>query len=525
MNKYIIILINILVIAGFAGTANARWAEYSDADIEMEIHNQDITVNEDGTTDVIVEMQAKILKEAGREYAAHYTYYYNGDSSKFSLLEAKTLFEGQEYILSKNLIEDKPLASTHYGFDQQRQVLLAFPKAEIGASIYLKYKLSVTKVPLNQVFSTIFHFGSGEYLKKSIITLRSKIPLHSVVNDPDQVLTITKDQEDSFYSIKILLNKPIYKYVINEPENSILDNDKLTWVLLSSLTDWKDLSRRLSKDYINVMNQPLPLILKEIVNSVSEIKDEADQINKVISSIIDKIQYMSDMRTIAGRFIPQSLEKLVTTQMGDCKDFSTATAAMFQKLGFKAQVALVLRGVNAVSYNSVLPTLYDFNHAILKLTNKDGKVYWLDPTNPVSQVGGIFPDIAGKMSLVLDDKNPVYEKIPNINPNHAQIIIDKEIIKIDNNTIIDTGKIAFKGEKAINITAAALYRSQKSVKDMLFNILSDSYLEEENKIKMDIPELSRIVHDVTIDYSYKQLNKTFKTNLGYAFTLKYDKLN
>ncbi|MFV9875529.1 MAG: DUF3857 domain-containing protein [Rickettsiales endosymbiont of Dermacentor nuttalli] len=525
MNKYVLVFIKILILSVLAEPVQARWAEYSDANIEMKFYNTNIIVNADGTFDMTVEMQAKILKEAGREYAAHYTYYYNGDSSKFLLLEAKTFFKGKEYKLSKNLIEDKPLASSQHGFDQQRQVLLAFPKAEIGASIYLKYKLSVTKVPLSQVFSTVFHFGSGEYLKKSTITLHSKIPLHSVINDPDQVLEVSKDVEDNFHAIRIVLKKPIYRDVINEPENSILNKEKLTWVLLSSMQKWDDLSMKLSKDYIDVMNQPLPTLLKEIVSSAAKIEDEETQINQVISNLIDKIQYVSDVRTISGRFIPQSLEKLVANQMGDCKDFSTATAAMLKKLGFKAQVALVLRGIRVVSYDHALPTLSDFNHAILKVTNKDGKVYWLDPTNSVSQVDGIFPDIAGKMSLVLDDKNPVYEMIPNINPAHAQTIIEKEINNIDENTLFDTGKIIFKGEKAINITAAALYRSQKFIQDMLFNILSDSYLEEENKVKMVMPEFTRIVRDVTIDYAYKQINKTFKTNLGEALTLKYNKLN
>ena len=52
----------------------------------------------------------------------------------------------------KKFIEDKPLASVGYGFDQTHQILLAFPKVEVGAKIYLKYTKATLKAPLDNFF-------------------------------------------------------------------------------------------------------------------------------------------------------------------------------------------------------------------------------------------------------------------------------------------------------------------------------------------------------------------------------------
>lgn len=505
-------------------SAKAKWAIFDDAPIKTS-YTKKINIDRTGKIKEVTEAHLEILKEPGRNIAANYTLQYDGDSTKIKILEAKTIYHGKEYKLDKNLIEDKPLASPPQGFDQIRQILLAFPKAEIGAKIFLKYEKTIFKVPLDNFYANLFSFGYRDFEAAVHIKLYSQIPLHIVINDPQKVLNIKKDAEDNFHNLEINLIKPIYQEPINEPSSNIVNNKHLTWVSISSLNKWTDLAVRFSKLYAPIFTQTLPQDFGKIADLAAQKTDEAAQINTVTSLLNDKIQYMGDWRTIKGGYVPRSLEKISKTQLGDCKDFSASTAAILAKLGFNAQVALVRRGIGNF-YPDALPDINAFNHAFVKITNKQGKVYWIDPTNFQSMADGIFPDIAGKMALILDAKAPDYEQVANINPKHAQFIATRQLTILDNNKIIETGNITFKNEEAYMLTGITMKMSETAVKDAVFDLLSGSRLETKNKINMQLPNLnSRIVKDITFSYAFEQENRTLKTNLGQALKLSYNSLH
>lgn len=521
--KQLKLIWRILFIVTISTAVHAKWASFDDAPIKIS-SQQETNVNSNGTTKSIIEFQIEILKEPGRNIAANYTLQYNGNCEKIKILSAKTIYHGKEYELNKNLIEDKPLASVPGGFDQMRQIMLAFPKAEVGAKISLKYEYTQLEVPLDNFYANVFDFGNREFMVNAHVKLHSQIPLHILVNDPEKVLSITKDKEDNFHNMEITLTKPLYKTPINEPEYNTVNNKYLTWVSVSSLTKWEDFAAKFGQLYTNIFTQPLPKDFITIADIAAQKKGEIEQINTVTSLLNDKIQYLSDLRTIKGRVIPRSLDKISKTQLGDCKDFSAATAAILTKLGFKAQVALVKRGVRSFHPDS-LPTLGAFNHAFVKVTNKQGKILWIDPTNFQSMADGIFPDIAGKPALILDTKKPIYEKVASIDPNHAQVVFKRQIEIINDNKIAENGSVTLKNEKAYDLTGVTLRISEATIKDLIFNSLSRSRLEEKNKKNLQLPDLkSRIVKDISFVYGFEQENGVFKTNLGQALQLNYDVL-
>jgi predicted transglutaminase-like cysteine proteinase len=504
-------------------SAQAKWATYDDAAIKAST-NEKTDVDSSGKTKETLEAQFEILKEPGRNIAANFPLVYNGASEKIKILEAKTIYKGKEYKLNKDLIEDKPLASTPGGFDQKRQILLAFPKAEVGAKIVLKYVKTTSEVPLDKFYADVFWFGDLMYMEKARVKLHSQIPLHIRVNDPEKVLRITKDADNNFHNLEIILTKPLYRVAINEPATNIVNNKYLTWVSVSSLTKWEDLALRFAPLYAKVFTQSLPPDFIKIADMAAQKTNEIDQINTVTSLLNDKIQYMGDWRTIKGAFVPRSLDKISKTQLGDCKDFAASTAAILAKLGFKAQVAIVRRGVRAF-YPDSLPDIAAFNHAFVKVTNKQGKIYWIDPTNFQSMADGTFPDITNKIALIIDRKQPSYEKVASINSEHAQILSARQIEIVNDNKIIVNGNLTLKNEEAYPLIGAALQTSETNIKDILFNQLSGTTLEEKNKINLQLPDLkSRIVKDISFKYTFEQENGILKTNLGQAMNLIYSTL-
>jgi hypothetical protein len=164
----------------------------------------------------------------------------------------------------------------------------------------------------------------------------------------------------------------------------------------------------------------------------------------------------------------------------------------------------------------------EFNHAMAKVVGKNNQVYWLDPTNVQTMVDGIFPDIAGKKVLVLDELNASYEQIPTIDPKHASITSSQEITPMANNWFKISGESVLKNEMAQPITGIGLYASMANIKDSLLDSISQTSLTDKNDKHISLASLnSRLVEDINIKYSFKQDNKTVNTNLGKAFALDY----
>ena len=177
---------------------------------------------------------------------------------------------------------------------------------------------------------------------------------------------------------------------------------------------------------------------------------------------------MGDWRTVSGKYFPRDLEKIADSQVGDCKDFSASTAAILQKLGYKVQPILVMRGTTSTSNPEALPNMGNFNHVMLKVTNRGGKIYWIDPTNTVSMAQGIFPDIADRNALVLDSEEADYIKIPAVQGENSKVISHSELT-IEDNVVNEYGQLTVQGEAALGLTGVGLYYSDELIKRFCFS--------------------------------------------------------
>lgn len=519
MKKIAFIVFSFLI---FLNSSQAKWASSSDA-VSKVTYNAEINVNKDGTFEQTQESTTQILTETARNSASQIILHYSEDSQELKIIEAKTVYKGREYYLDKNLIEDKPLASSPQGFDQMRQVLLAFPKIEVGSIIHLKYRLIQKKPNLAGFFASTFSFGEEGLLTKAKVKINSKLPIYFLTNDPDGVLKVSesKNKAKGLYNLKIDLKKPIFKNAINEPVNSIVNDKHQIWVSVSSLDKWQDLAVRQSDGYEKVLAQKMPKGFKNILKKAKSKKNDVDKINAVTSLLNDQVRYLGDWRSVNGRFIPRDLATVAKTHLADCKDFSAITAAILNKLGFCAQVALVMRGIDS-QVKHTLPDIGAFNHAMVKAVNKEGKTYWIDPTNFESMAGGIFPDIAGKKVLILDSKKPKYENIPHVDFKRAKTTVTKELSILSNNEVVESGNLKIENESALGFVGAGLKVSKDIIKNHIFNMLAGKNLADRDKKKLDLPKLnSRIVDDVSFSYSFVRRNEILKTNAGLAIKLNY----
>ncbi len=501
--------------------SQARFANREDMPFEYDFYNTNIIIDHNGAAEKTVEVRATLLKEQARTAMANTLLYYNENSEKLIILEAKTINSTQEYKISKKQIEDKPLASSPGGFDQIRQILLTFPNIEINSKIYIKYKY-IIKPQLDNYFST--QIPIDYYSKKFQTKICSALPLYIKVNDPLNSFNIKNYTKNNLYYMEINTIHPMHNVIVEEPDSSVLHYNNRTMISVSSVDTWEKLASKFSEKYNKIMAQPLPeefIVIKDLALKKSSDKD---RINTVTSLINKKIQYMGDWRSIQGRFFPRNLNEIVKLQLGDCKDFSVSTAAILNNMGYSAKVALVKRGISNLSFLD-LPIIEAFNHAMLMVTNKQGNVYWIDPTNSISMSQGVFPDIAGKMALVLDVTHPSYKQISHISPKNSKRIQEEEI-KINNKKTAVKGIITFTGEESLRWTGMQLYMSDTQIKNAMFHELSGSYLEEDATKTLILPDLSqREVTDLKFSYKYTKKNQLLNTNLGLGIYVDSSAIN
>lgn len=510
----------IFVCLLFTQSASARWQTKEDATSQYNFYNESVKIYKDGTSESVVEFEQKLLKEAARGSLSLYQLNYNEAGQKIDIIEAKSINKGKIYDVDLSKIEDKPLASSTAGFDQMRQILIPFSNVEVGSKIYLKLKTTTKKVPLPNYFSAYYYFGISGYEKNTRIKLDSEIPLYITVNDPRNLLNIIKDGAKTSKHIEIGLKKDFSSLVVNEVGDGVVNKKHLTWIAVSSTDSWSDFGKEMGQGYEKVMKQKLPPKFQNIANIAAEEKDEVDQINKVTSMIQDTIQYLGDWKTVEGKLFPRDLATIEKTQLGDCKDFATSTAAILNTLGYQAKVAAVERGDVVANSKAILPA-HIFNHAIVYAVGKSGKEYWIDPTNIVSMAGNIFPDIADRWSLVLDTTAPQYIRIPAISYKTSVMLVKKEYNvnkdKIDKKVIIN-----FKGESAMRLTGLGFSLSEKAIADMLYRSVEGKDVDDDNKKRAIIPKLdSRIVKDLKFELEYDQKDGFLMTNLGRGVSLSY----
>ena len=395
--------------------ATARWATEKDAGSRHELRRTTIKVKKDGSFIKEEEIQVKILKESALASYGNYYLTYNGQAQKMEILSAKALTEGKEFPVDLKLIEDKPLASSPRGFDQIRQVLIVFPRLQVGSVLHIHYRHHFMVVPFPNFFSYFDNFR-GRFLARREIQVESEQPLFYKVNNPEQVLKASYrvHKKKKRYVFKLSLRRPVFQTVIDE-SYPFVDPDLFPWVEISTAKKWPEMVKSLGNQYESIITSPLPKMHQRILDSVQKIPTgPEDQIEFIIAALIGGIRYFRDWKAINGGYVPRPLSVIAKTGFGDCKDLSVSLAALLRKIGFKAHVGFIHRGRwRHGNSDFKLPNGGAFNHAIVR-AEKSGRVFWLDPTNKVSYARGLFSDITDRPILILKKEGAAISRTPKI---------------------------------------------------------------------------------------------------------------
>jgi len=442
----------------------------------------------------------------------------NAALCSLKIIEAKTTNNGEEIIVPKEKIEDKPLASDPLGLQKEHQILIPFERVTVGSIVHIKLRKHLFNPQFKSYFSLFFTFGEDFVAKKGKIRIESELPLFLKSNDPRHSLAIMESKDKGKHIVQIDLKKPIFETLFDETDDSFGEHALFTFVSLSTEKDYERVGKLTANFYQPLLTSSLPGELQKIRTVASQTKDEADCIDTVVAHLIEKISYLGSWNTAEGLMAPRSLDAIITSGYGDCKEYSACLSAILNSLGYKARIALVKRSMIYLDDES-LPTLEKFNHAIVKVISPSGKTYWIDPTNIVTMANGIFPDIADRPVLVLDPENPTYERIPPIDYRHAISRYSETITIKDNGYVGTEGSFSFEGETAKDCVEYLNMHHISTVKEAFIKKLCRS--SDPINPTLTISECKTCqVKPVNATFSYGENHSLPYTNLGWAFPLK-----
>ncbi|CAO5680220.1 MAG: hypothetical protein HEEMFOPI_00468 [Holosporales bacterium] len=509
-------ILSLLIIA--ISAIWARFATETETSYDVEFCQKTFTINKDGTYDVETEVVYLIKNEMGRDQLAKFVHHYREGTETFVVLDAKTIFDGKEYIVKKNDIEDKELASPTNGFQSKRQVIVAYPQAKVGAKLYRKTKFTSKLVITKNHFYTYLSPLEDGWVQHTKIIVKSEIPLKSKMNDPYDLLEFkAEDEKDGYFkNATFTLKKPATDWVLRDIPGH-LSNKKTTWISLSSLDTWENILKDLIPHYDDVMNAKLPPLYKSIVEKAKEKTTDSEKIETVISMLAENVQYLGSWMTFNGMYIPRPFEEVEKSRFADCKDFSSGTVAMLRQLGFKAEVIFVARGENQPDYDG-LPYLF-CNHAMVKAIGHDGKIYWLDPTNFVSTTH-ILSDDADRSVIVPVDHEKKLAALEKTGQVHPFMVQKTDVITIrDDNRLEHDITVHFSDTYAmtISLTGIHLRLSPEVIEDFLYQQFVEGAVKKEDRLKAQIPELkSRVIRPV--EFSLKFISDDLvNSNYGKAY--------
>jgi len=490
----------------------ARLASFNESDAVFKLISVKNEVHANGTYDEYYRSIIEIKKESARSDFGIYRLKFNPLSESLVSIEAQTTNKGKVFPVKKSDIVIKPLAHPGPGFDTQSQLSVAYPNVEIGSLLEIKFHLKRRIAPIPHFYGRQYNLGTYGLVEKYEETWVSPKPLYLEIKDPDMYLETSQTQN----KIEIKLKKPLYFKALEE-NNAIYSPSSLVWIGVSNIQSWSEFPKTTLQYYENVITAPLPELYEAILNKAEKISTPSDQINFITSQLEEKIRYLGDWRLVKGAYHPRSLNEITKSGYGDCKDKSVSTASILRRLGYQAHVAVINRSEKHIRNPLRLPTNH-FNHAIV-WAFKDGREYWIDPTNFTSYVQRIYPDISHRQTIIFKPNEAIPTETPALDAATNKIESQLEFNFDDSQELQGKGTIQLLGAAANSITGKSLLDSKNQIDFMIAKWMTN--INDLLEWKFDPFDLSsRIVSDFKTNFTFKARWKPITTSMGFAF-LRY----
>lgn len=391
----------------------AREATPADIGYSLLSNGGTLKVEKDGRYQVESLAEYQVLSQVGIEVMNVVRIPYSPKSMRVSGIQVTTEAGGRVFTVDPKNIEEKSLSSSVPGYDDTKNYELPVPGLQIGARLKRRLLIDTFKPEVPGFVSLRMVLSSQERTERLDWTIDIPAGTRFELRDPSRRLKLSRESlKGGAYRLRIR-GRDVPGTAAREEFNVGGVEENTIWIDLSNLDDFAALGRELGRGFERVLAQPVPAQLKKIFASEKRgASPEAQMLalRRLLGKLTQDFRYFGDWRSVDSAYVPRDLNVIEATRYGDCKDFSVLAVLAARALGIEAFPALVERGYVPATFTT-LPTLSHFNHAIARVKLSDGRVYWVDATNPIPHLGLTPADIAGRPALLLE-KNPQLVEVP-----------------------------------------------------------------------------------------------------------------
>jgi transglutaminase-like putative cysteine protease len=448
------------------------------------------------------------LKEQTETYASKRVY-----GSHFNQVEnirAKTLLWDKNRYKEMTVSEFRKNSDRGQGvfYDDSYYYSFNFPSVASQNRTQLEYR----EVLKNPRFISGYIFQS--YLSHGKSTFVLKAPkevelVYQVLNDNKSLIKFRKTEKGSLVTyewtaadvpaLRAEERSPSIRYyaphVICYVKSFETKKGKVT--VANSMDDLYGWYHSLVKDVNRNNSDELAAIVKELK---SKSPDELSFVKNVFYWVQDNVKYIAFEQGMRG-FIPHSGSYVCEKRYGDCKDMANIIVNMLKLGGVTAHHTWI--GTRDLPYRySEVPTPLVDNHMIATYIDGD-QYYFLDATSDYTAFGMPSSMIQGKEALIgLDEKKYIIKEVPIIKME-KNVMTDSMLLKLENNTIIGTGRSSLHGYAKIFANYELDRAEQTDVKKYVTKLLGKG----NNKFYLD-------------DYSVNaMMDRDRPTSIKYAFRI------
>lgn len=333
-----------------------------------------VSVEEDGTTDILYHYRTALLTErAIREYAQDVSIY-NLNYDTVEVVAARVhLPDGRVVDVSPENIKDVPMpAFGKFFLEKVREKIVTFPELTMGAEIEIMLRELTREVPMDGEFSFSEYFRHTDPIRTKYVEIEAPSDLEfrwKVRNG--SLAHSTRESEGK--AVHVWEAESI-SHLTPEPGMPPIP-EVLPQLLVTSIDGWEVWSR-----WYYDLSGPMMEADDDIRTKVHELIENAPNRHEALRAIFyfvsNQIRYVDT--SLSGRkagYKPEPAAVTFRNRYGVCRDKAALMVTMLREAGFDSDIVLM----NPVwKIDEDIPA-DQFNHAIVAVY-EGGEVVLLDPT-------------------------------------------------------------------------------------------------------------------------------------------------
>ena len=482
---------------------------YPDANMII-IESVDSSIyNEDGTFTQYSYSLTKPLTPQGMKDLGSMELSYDSQMMDVDVLYAAVIHPDSsvEFVSDSAIIDrvaSEGMAEMDVYWTNLRKKVVNFPQLYPGDAVAIAYRYKMKKPYFEGVISNMAGFQSTEpiHVNRSVHlipkSVADKIKV-KVLNDKDHKVKLTR-YDSGNYNVIVAEADSMPPFI---PEVGMPSAKKFIPLMAFSNVTWRELSRKaweVTEPPMKITDPELTRTAKALVETC---KTELDSIKAIGRWVAQDVRYVGISLGEKEGITPHDVNETFEARAGVCKDKAALAVAMFREVGFEAYNVLT---------NPIDDIIYDvatnqFNHQIVAVKMKNGKLYFIDETVDISDK---LPAYFSKRGyLVLSERGEDLKYFPLSGPDENRGVVNART-KIDpDGNLKSTVEISGTGIYDIALRQIGEYLSRDDLKRLVRQLISaidpnahlDTFSLEPEEIKnLDVPAKLTIKYTIP-DYA------------------------